>query len=51
MTQTAPRPTVTEVPPGLSNPTVARKGNVFVDWLTTTDHKKVGYLYLITSFA
>jgi cytochrome c oxidase subunit 1 len=21
-----------------------------VDWLTTTDHKKVGYLYLITSF-
>ena len=51
MTQTAPRPTVTEVPPGLSNPTVVRKGNVFVDWLTTTDHKKVGYLYLITSFA
>ena len=51
MTQTAPRPTVTEVPPGLSNPAVARKGNVFVDWLTTTDHKKVGYLYLITSFA
>jgi len=51
MTQTAPRPTVTEVAPGLSNPSVARKGNVFVDWLTTTDHKKIGYLYLITSFA
>jgi cytochrome c oxidase subunit 1 len=50
MTQTAPRPTVEEMPPGLSNPGVARKGNVFVDWLTTTDHKKVGYLYLITSF-
>ena len=51
MTQTAPRPYVAEVPPGLSNPGVARKGNVFVDWLTTTDHKKIGYLYLITSFA
>ena len=22
----------------------------FVEWITTTDHKKVGYLYLITSF-
>ena len=22
-----------------------------MDWLTTTDHKKIGYLYLITSFA
>ena len=51
MTQTAPRPSVAEAPPGLSNPGVARKGNVFVDWLTTTDHKKIGYLYLITSFA
>ena len=51
MTQTAPRPYVAEVPPGLANPGVARKGNVFVDWLTTTDHKKIGYLYLITSFA
>lgn len=29
---------------------VATRGNVFVDWLTTTDHKKIGYLYLITSF-
>ena len=51
MTQTAPRPSVAEASPGLSNPGVARKGNVFVDWLTTTDHKKIGYLYLITSFA
>jgi cytochrome c oxidase subunit I len=50
MTTTAPRPSVTETPQGLSNPRVARKGNVFVDWLTTTDHKKIGYLYLITSF-
>ncbi|WP_084485751.1 cytochrome c oxidase subunit I [Humibacter albus] len=26
------------------------KGNLFVAWITTTDHKTVGYLYLITSF-
>ncbi|MCC3770823.1 cytochrome c oxidase subunit I [Streptomyces sp. UNOC14_S4] len=25
-------------------------GRVLVDWLTTTDHKKIGNLYLITSF-
>ena len=50
MTTTAPRPSVTETPQGLSNARVARKGNLFVDWITTTDHKKVGYLYLITSF-
>jgi cytochrome c oxidase subunit 1 len=50
MTQTAPRPNVTEIPEGLSNARVARKGNLFVEWLTTTDHKKIGYLYLWTSF-
>ncbi|MCP9208953.1 aa3-type cytochrome oxidase subunit I [Streptomyces sp. NEAU-Y11] len=27
-----------------------RRGRVVVDWLTTTDHKKIGHLYLITSF-
>jgi cytochrome c oxidase subunit 1 len=27
-----------------------RPGNVVIDWLTTTDHKKIGYLYLATSF-
>ncbi|MGW0033877.1 aa3-type cytochrome oxidase subunit I [Streptomyces sp. NPDC003314] len=26
------------------------RGKVVVDWLTTTDHKKIGHLYLITSF-
>ncbi|MEN9752323.1 MAG: cytochrome c oxidase subunit, partial [Actinomycetota bacterium] len=26
------------------------KGQILVDWLTTTDHKKIGYLYLITAF-
>ncbi|MDT0451199.1 aa3-type cytochrome oxidase subunit I [Streptomyces hesseae] len=25
-------------------------GRIIVDWLTTTDHKKIGNLYLITSF-
>ncbi|MGW1077738.1 aa3-type cytochrome oxidase subunit I [Streptomyces sp. NPDC002537] len=25
-------------------------GRILVDWLTTTDHKKIGNLYLITSF-
>ena len=50
MTQTAPRPSVTEIPAGFSNARVARKGNLFVEWLTTTDHKKIGYLYLWTSF-
>ncbi len=27
------------------------RGRVVVTWLTTTDHKKIGHLYLITSFA
>ncbi|WP_221361418.1 aa3-type cytochrome oxidase subunit I [Streptomyces beigongshangae] len=30
---------------------VRRPGRLVVDWLTTTDHKKIGHLYLITSFA
>ncbi|MEV0175987.1 cytochrome c oxidase subunit I [Streptomyces sp. NPDC050803] len=27
-----------------------QRGRLIVDWLTTTDHKKIGHLYLITSF-
>ncbi|MCL6551090.1 MAG: cytochrome ubiquinol oxidase subunit I, partial [Acidothermus cellulolyticus] len=27
-----------------------RRGSVVVNWLTTTDHKLIGQLYLITSF-
>ncbi|MBX5448247.1 MAG: cbb3-type cytochrome c oxidase subunit I, partial [Acidothermus cellulolyticus] len=27
-----------------------RRGSVIVNWLTTTDHKLIGQLYLITSF-
>ncbi|CAM5651327.1 hypothetical protein SANTM175S_07428 [Streptomyces antimycoticus] len=29
---------------------VTRQGSVLVEWLTTTDHKKIGHLYLISSF-
>jgi cytochrome c oxidase subunit 1 len=31
-------------------PKVERKGNVVIKWITTTDHKTIGYLYLISSF-
>ncbi|MCX6435237.1 MAG: cbb3-type cytochrome c oxidase subunit I, partial [Actinobacteria bacterium] len=27
------------------------KGRLFVKWITSTDHKTIGYLYLITSFS
>ena len=27
------------------------KGRIIANWLTTTDHKTIGYMYLITSFA
>jgi cytochrome c oxidase subunit I len=33
-------------------PVRAKKpGNVVVSWLSTTDHKTIGTLYLVTSFA
>jgi cytochrome c oxidase subunit 1 len=41
--------TDTQVAPGTKAPKRS-KGQILVDWLTTTDHKKIGYLYLITSF-
>ncbi|MEU6393751.1 cytochrome c oxidase subunit I [Streptomyces sp. NPDC046939] len=34
-----------------ARPRERQPGRVIVDWLTTTDHKKIGHLYLITSFA
>ncbi len=54
MTSTLGRPT-RELPAGQAEAVqgssqVARKGNVVVGYLTTTDHKKIGFLYLITSF-
>ena len=30
---------------------VERKGNVLVKWITSTDHKVIGYMYLIASFS
>ena len=29
----------------------SRKGSLIVNWMTSTDHKIIGYMYLITSFA
>ncbi|MEV5773859.1 aa3-type cytochrome oxidase subunit I [Streptomyces antimycoticus] len=31
-------------------PETTKLGSVVVDWLTTTDHKKIGHLYLVTAF-
>jgi cytochrome c oxidase subunit 1 len=39
----------TEVQPPVSVG-AQHKGNVVVRWITTTDHKTIGHLYLITSF-
>jgi len=44
-TATAPRQQA-----AFGTPKVERKGNVIVKWITTTDHKTIGYLYLISSF-
>ncbi|MEY3687060.1 MAG: hypothetical protein RLZZ73_918 [Actinomycetota bacterium] len=46
MTTYAERPTLTI--PGVAP---ASKGKNFVKWITSTDHKTIGYLYLMTSFA
>ncbi len=42
----------TQTVPVTARPMRSRQpgGRVVVDWLTTTDHKKIGHLYLITSF-
>ncbi|MCU1543622.1 MAG: cytochrome c oxidase subunit [Microbacteriaceae bacterium] len=42
--------TATASRPGLSTPSVVRTGNVLVKWITSTDHKTIGYMYLISSF-
>ena len=42
--------TTTDTRPGKTSARPKTKGQIVVDWLTTTDHKKIGYLYLITSF-
>ena len=47
-TPTMSSPPVT--PSGYATPRAQRKGNVLVGWITSTDHKVIGNLYLITSF-
>ncbi|MHA7986369.1 aa3-type cytochrome oxidase subunit I [Rathayibacter sp. CAU 1779] len=52
-TTTAPAPsTVTPSPTTqiLGATKIHRKGNILVNWITSTDHKTIGYMYLITSF-
>jgi cytochrome c oxidase subunit 1 len=49
-TTTAPAPAATSPRPAPISTGAEHKGNVLVRWLTTTDHKTIGYLYLITSF-
>ena len=44
----------TIAPSGASSNSFAAKpskGRLFVKWITSTDHKTIGYLYLMTSFA
>ncbi|MHA6668260.1 aa3-type cytochrome oxidase subunit I [Homoserinimonas sp. A447] len=52
MTTTEARPVVagTGTTQHTVSPSARRKGNVVVEWITTTDHKKIGYMYLISSF-
>ncbi|HEU4807947.1 MAG TPA: cytochrome c oxidase subunit I [Homoserinimonas sp.] len=52
MTTTETRPVVagTGTTQHTVSPTASRKGNVLVEWITSTDHKKIGYMYLISSF-
>ncbi|MGK9146890.1 cytochrome c oxidase subunit I [Plantibacter flavus] len=46
--------TSTTLPAGqasvMGRSTAERKGNVLVKWITSTDHKTIGYMYLIASF-
>ena len=41
--------TATVVPEPVVRPT--KRGSVIIRWITSTDHKVIGYLYLMTSFA
>ena len=48
-TTTASTPPVSTTS-GYGTPRSQRKGNVLVGWITSTDHKVIGNLYLITAF-
>ena len=48
MTATDSRPAgIVGVP---ADPVPTSKGRIFVSWITSTDHKTIGYMYLISSF-
>ena len=34
----------------IQRPRTGRKGNILAFWLSSTDHKVIGHMYLITSF-
>src|SRR5699024_2747902 len=48
MTATASRPTGIAGAP--AEPVATSNGRIFVNWITSTDHKTIGYMYLISSF-
>ena len=51
MTTTVDRPTTTggsSTSETIGGSKVERKGNIVVGWITSTDHKTIGYMYLIT---
>jgi cytochrome c oxidase subunit 1 len=50
MTTTAVAPTTGQVLNDGQSRSAERKGNVLVKWITSTDHKTIGYMYLISSF-
>ncbi|WP_251009227.1 cytochrome c oxidase subunit I [Curtobacterium sp. ISL-83] len=41
---------ITPTTPDYQASKVGRKGNIIVRWITSTDHKTIGYMYLIASF-
>jgi cytochrome c oxidase subunit 1 len=50
MTTTAVAPTTGQTLNDGQSRSAERKGNVLVKWITSTDHKTIGYMYLISSF-
>jgi cytochrome c oxidase subunit 1 len=50
MTTTAVAPNTGHVLNDGQSRSAERKGNVLVKWITSTDHKTIGYMYLISSF-
>ena len=52
-TDEAPRSRPTTLPARqaalMSTSRVEQKGNIVVKWITSTDHKTIGYMYLIAS--